>query len=289
MEQNPVWLSTSLFCNKNHWNDVLVNGIKPFLDHNMRQKQLNLYNVEFNYIRGDNIRLSLQTQDTYAEELAKQTDEYFKKFFSQKNYPTKEYDFFDTVFMPFPVNTIQYGLYKNKILSNHNDDRLYRIRKTLSDLMIIVLSDDVIDEEKILLFAFYLMIIYKKILTKNHYTIDFTLQYQQHQVNRNVSIAEGMVAETYAENKEVLQEIAADLSTPENLKDNEFFLLRDWIKLCEDDVAATIQGNKEYSILLYSNYLETFHLINRQLAITDNMAVMLLYFVSQITLSARET
>ena len=281
MEPNHVWLSTSLFCNKNHWNDVLTDGIKPFLDQNTHNQQISLYEIALNYAGGDNIRLALRTQYANAAELAKQTDEYFKNFFQQKNYPREENQFFNSVFMPFQGNTIQYGLYRIKI----DDDRKYRFTKALSDMLMNVLPDEAIDEQKILLLAYYLLIIYTKSLEKNNYIVDLHSLYQQHLFNKEVSIVEDSVAEAYEENKELLEEIAADISTPQAMGDDLVAGFEDWIKLCEEDITATISDSKEYNPILYSNFIRTFYLLNKQLALTDNMAVMLLYFIKEVSLS----
>lgn len=281
MEPNHVWLSTSLFCNKNHWNDVLTDGIKPFLDQNTHNQQISLYEIALNYAGGDNIRLALRTQYANAAELAKQTDEYFKIFFQQKNYPREENQFFNSVFMPFQGNTIQYGLYRIKI----DDDRKYRFTKALSDMLMNVLPDEAIDEQKILLLAYYLLIIYTKSLEKNNYIVDLHSLYQQHLFNKEVSIVEDSVAEAYEENKELLEEIAADISTPQAMGDDLVAGFEDWIKLCEEDITATISDSKEYNPILYSNFIRTFYLLNKQLALTDNMAVMLLYFIKEVSLS----
>jgi hypothetical protein len=281
MESNHVWLSTSLFCNKNHWNDVLTDGIKPFLDQNTHNQQISLYEIALNYAGGDNIRLALRTQYANAAELAKQTDEYFKNFFQQKNYPREENQFFNSVFMPFQGNTIQYGLYRIKI----DDDRKYRFTKALSDMLMNVLPDEAIDEQKILLLAYYLLIIYTKSLEKNNYIVDLHSLYQQHLINKEVSIVEDSVAEAYEENKELLEEIAADIGTPQAMGDDLVAGFEDWIKLCEEDITATISDSKEYNPILYSNFIRTFYLLNKQLALTDNMAVMLLYFIKEVSLS----
>ncbi len=284
MTENHIWLSTSLFCNKFHWNDILFNGIKPFLDHITHKKQLSRYEIAFDYSGGDNIRLALGTQHKYAEELAKETDEYFKKLFLQKDYPKQESVYFDSIFMPFPVNSIQYGLYKPVPVSESGNTLPYRFKKTISNMILNVLPDDTIDEEKILLFAFYLNIIYIKTLTKNNYNIDLTSFYQQNFVKKGVSITEDTLTETYEENKEILHEITADIFNPETLEDNQIFQFGDWIKLCEEDVTTGIHASKEYSAIHYTNYLRTFYLITRQLAITDNMTAMLLYFIRQLSL-----
>jgi hypothetical protein len=281
MALNHLWLSTSLFCSKNHWNDVLTDGIKPFLAQNTHNQQISLYEIALNYAGGDNIRLALRTQNENAEELARQTDEYFKKFFLQKNYPREENQFFNSVFMPFPVNTIQYGLYKIRI----DDDRKYRFSKAVSDMLLNVLPDEAIDEQKILLFAYYLLIIYTKSLEKKNYIVDLSSLYQQHLFNKEVSMVEDTIAEAYEDNKELLQQIAADISNPLALENDLVSGFEDWIKLCEEDITAAISDNKDYNPVLYSNFIQTFYLLNQHLAITDNMAVMLIYFIKEVSLS----
>jgi hypothetical protein len=281
MEPRPIWLSTSLFCNKDHWNDVLTNGIKPFLDQNTHNNQVNLYEIALNYSGGDNIRLALRTQYANAVELAKQTDGYFKNFFLQKNYPGEENQFFNSLFMPFPVNTIQYGLYKTGI----EDDRIYQFTKVLSGLLLNTLPDEAIDEQQLLLFAFYLHIIYINSLAKNNYIPDLSSLYQQQLQNKEVSITENTVAEAYEDNKEVLQEIKTDISTANGLSAYQISGFADWIKLCATDITGTISNNEKYNPVLYPNFLQTFYLINKQLGITDNMAVMLLYFIKQVSSS----
>lgn len=258
MQQHPVWLITSLFTSKDHWNEVLCDGIAPFLAHNTINKLVNGYDITFNYDGGDNIRLALQTNKVHAEELARSADDHFKQFFQHKNYPTPEPGFFNGVFMPFPVNTIQYGLYEMEGI----DNREHRFRKVLSKLILIELSTEVIDEAQLLLFAFDLQLIYIKKLITTTFIPDLTALYRQYLTKKEVSITPEMLSEAYEENKEVLWEMAA--------ADSSF---EEWQHACKDDITASINSN--------ATFLQTFHCITRQLALTDNMAAMLLYFITQ--------
>ena len=75
-----IWLSVSLFNQKNHWNKLIKNAISPFLCcHGLSDVSY----IELNYENGENIRLSILTTMGEAPFVAEQIDIYFKSYFEK--------------------------------------------------------------------------------------------------------------------------------------------------------------------------------------------------------------
>lgn len=281
MQENLLWLSTSLFCCKSHWNYLLREGVKPFLNDTTHEKYLRSYQLEFNYLNGENIRLALLAKEDHAETLAKKTDNYFKNFFSISALPTNEPDLTDWgIFMPFPANSIQYGLYKVDPL-NRNDEKDYSFQRELSLLIAEGLGEENIDQETIITFAFYLHVALIKLITAKDPAITTELMQSYHTVpfhetDEHEDI-EFMTAK-YEDNKEVLQEIAEDIMkhTPSSTTVPSW--LERWMELCE---AELISDSGQYQEKTLNNiHSRIIYFINKHLSITDKMRLVLYYFIT---------
>ena len=107
-----MWLPISLFCSHSVWSGLLVQCIFPFVEMLTRERKILLYHVALNYDRGENIRLSLQVAEKDAQEIALYADYYFKTFSAKAGLPADvQKPNGETLFIHFPCNSIQYGLY----------------------------------------------------------------------------------------------------------------------------------------------------------------------------------
>lgn len=287
MQENLLWLSTSLFCCKSHWNYLLREGVKPFLNDRTNEKYLRSYQLEFNYLNGENIRLALLAKEDHTETLAKKADNYFKNFFSISALPTTEPDLTHWgIFMPFPANSIQYGLYKVDPL-NLNDEKDYSFQKELSLLIAEGLGEESIDQETIITFAFYLHVALIKLIKDKDPAITTELMQLYnttlfHQTEEDMDIE--FIKAKYEDNKEVLQEIAEDIMqhTPSSATVPSW--LERWMELCEAELASYKREERGKFIKVHNH---VFYLINKHLGIKNELKFLLNYFISQLLLSSR--
>lgn len=142
-------LSISLFSPISGWQILLKDGIIPFFC--FLKDRLISYRVQFNYDCGPNIRLSLYVHSGNAMDVAKEADLFFKVFFQELEKPTDSEPLkFDGLFMPFPSNSIRYGLFEVAGM-----EKMEPLEKAFSVLVLNGLSDEVIDEEAVLTFCIY--------------------------------------------------------------------------------------------------------------------------------------
>lgn len=282
MLKNSIWLSSSLFCSQSSWTDVLKKGIKPFLIEIIEEKLCKSFNIEFNYLCGENIRLSLLTDDS-PETVAKKTDDYFKDFFSVSQLHYRDVKLpVNGIFLPFPPNTIQYGLYQTE----SSDKAKHELNEEFSLLLLNVLADDVVDEESILTFAFYLHIALTKVLKRNRLNIDEILPiYEEINEAELLTITEEVVEEKYKESEMMLVEVFEDINQPKSLVTRSKWL-GDWEDSCQKFIEQEKYLN---SILKVNTKLQNCHaqlasLINSHLGISGNMQAIINCFIKNVLL-----
>ena len=107
-----VCINSSLFshiCYRGYLLDKIDLFVHRLYAENVKCK----YYIEFNNLGGDNIRFSLLVPEHLVSQYAYMVDVYFKKLFLKFNvYLNESTKLVVGVFMPFPQNTIQYGLYR---------------------------------------------------------------------------------------------------------------------------------------------------------------------------------
>jgi hypothetical protein len=272
------WLNISLFSCKDNWHIILKKGINPFIEAMSNKKIMNKFQLEFNYYCGENIRMSLLTKHDLAHSLAKSADNYFRQFLSRKELSEKEIQLaLDRIFMPFPCNTIQYGLY------NFNDDDVENLdfKQSLSELIIKVLGEQLIDEEILITFAFYLHISLLKITMMLSSDLHVEDRIYKEVIYRDVSIMDyGFIKEKYNDNKGMLIEIYSDImekETDESIPD----WLNKWMELCKKQIRKNdnLKMNKIVEI-----YKRIIYMVYKQLGINDKMESILSYFIQQVFL-----
>lgn len=265
-----IWLSTSLFCNKKNWHYVLSNGIAPFVANCVALKS---YAVEFSYLSGENIRLMLLTEDKAAAALAKYADEHFKAYFDKANLSVVKPDLpVEGIFMQFPSNSIQYGLYPPQSITG-DDLKNYAISVELSKVITSTLKDE-IDDETVITFAFYLQVALIKAIR---------------QVTGNLEVlssglSEAPQADKYQPdgsvlaNSALMKEIANDIWYTEEFYD-ELGWINSWVSCCKTLLTKNASSGIDNDTLsFYHTLVATIH---RHLGINMHGRRMLNYFIGE--------
>jgi hypothetical protein len=256
-----IWLSTSLFCNKCYWHTLLSLGLLPIVEN---FGDMVAYEITFNYLSGENIRLGMLTEDKNAYTLSKAANDYFKVFFKNAELAMGESKLpVKGIFMPFPVNSIQYGLY----LPLQQAEQYSSLSIGLSQIIINALKDDTIDDNTILTFAFYLQVGLIKVIGKGR--INFTDMLNT-TGNYDISIR-NINQKEFTENRDVLIEITTDIL--HNNTDSPQWLKK-WMMLCDKEI------NKAQNINPLNCYNKLVSLIYKQLGLDNNMRLMLTEFIS---------
>ncbi len=243
---------------------------------------LQSHQLEFNYFNGENIRLALLAKEDYAETLAKKADNYFKNFFSISKLPTSDPDLTDWgIFMPFPANTIQYGLYKVDPI-NLNDAQDYSFQRELSLLVLEALGEESIDQETIITFAFYLHVALIKVITAKDPAITTgllqwydTAPFQQTDEQVNFEF----IKAKYEDNKAALLEIADDIMKHISSSATVPSWLERWMELCEAELISYGGQDQERTLTKVHSII---YFINKHLGITEKMKYVLYFFISQV-------
>jgi hypothetical protein len=267
--KNIIWLPLSLFCSKKDWGVLLNEGIVPFLEELSAEQKHVSYFLEFNSSQGENIRLSLATENANAPDLAKRADTYFKDFFSRRFIPEKENLLpaeVKDLFMPFPKNSIQYGVYK----SNDAYNNFSAIRMALSAIMIDALIEETINDETIWTFAYYLNLALLKALGK-HRLSKFKNFYN---VNDEIN---SLIISKFTDNRETLIEIANNIIHSQTVEDTSIWL-ESWTKTCEGEIMNDFPNFTK----LLEIHNRIVDIIYKQVGVTEKMRVMLFYFISQV-------
>jgi len=277
--QKYTWLSTSLFCPKINWRYVLCDGIKPFLKSNSCRKYLVSCLIEFNYLGGENIRFSLLTQEENIASFIACVDSFFKNyFFSIENNKTEQPSSSDRVFLPFPANTIQYGLYTPVQIIDADVDR-FSIPVQLSVFILEALKEEDIDDEIILTFGYYLSMSLIKTLIKNYPAITSALlKLYEVDSDSHVDLDTPFIKSEFEKNRAILFTVADDIINHriEQLPG----WVQKWTRFCDKEM------KKEVSFLSADDIPFNFHrqvsfYIHKQLGINENTAVLLSWFIKK--------
>jgi hypothetical protein len=262
-KENFITLYTSLFSAKEKWNILLQEGIKEF--YKRYEDLLSDCEVEFNYTCGENIRLHFSCEKEKAEIIAQNADRYFRIYFSQKGFEERNTTPpFDGLFLPFPSNTIQYGLY-NK---NERDPFLQNIGHTLSNILIDTLSDDIIDDESLLTLALYLQLGLICIVNLDNAYLDAQLK---------ISLEDSDTVpfmKNYILNRNAYQEILSDVTTNWEQPIEGFKWLTNWMYMCSrllDNI-----GNPEWVFHTISSQ------INKQLGFNKASQAIVSFLICQL-------
>lgn len=263
-----IWLAASIFCNKSNWHKLLNDGILPFIS---TEHDIINYTFSFNYLSGENIRLSLLTSQHNAPSLSKNMDNYFKAYFSKANLSRETIELpVNGIFIPFSANSIQYGLYP-PVKITPSEKESYKMSIILSEVLCKALKDNIIDNETILTFAYYL----KMGLIK---TLTFVDPQFLNNLKPSDKFPNGASDEinplAFEDSKETLIEVAMDIFQPTSETDiPEWF--QDWLDGCK----YFVNKNK---LDLHTAFGEISTIINKHLALPIKMNNMLSHFIERV-------
>jgi hypothetical protein len=288
MHQNFTWVTCSLFCSRSHWNHLL-NAIESFLNYRHNKAHIKNWLVELNYLCGENIRFAFFIPSEQCEHLALETNTWFKTFFSKANFPAGEPELpLKDIFLPFPQNTVQYGLYRPDITSSTELTSKNLLRTSLSNIMIEALKTEDIDDEVILTFTYYLHIsLIKTIIKKNYASVTELYNFYNDTLPVNLEEmvygdwtmyspdnGEQQISAIIAENAEKLLEIADSIINPLTKEDIPGWL-EQWTALCDRqmkmDLPSANTFHTKYSRIVYQLY--------KQLGINEKVGLMLTLFI----------
>jgi hypothetical protein len=268
MQQELIWLSTSLFCNSTHWGRLMSEGIAGFVS--STPKLIN-YTIEFNYLSGENIRLALLVSQNDASVIAKNADLHFKNYFAKSNLNIKLHKpLFDGIFMLFPTNTIQYGLYPPQHIIQDEMQR-HQTAIDLSEIMIEALQDE-IDDEAIITFAFYLQMGLIRSVYKYLNNIDKLFLTIGDFANADNNLDENLTSD-YS----IMDEITLDVMQAESF-DIDLNWMGSWTKQCMDSLLQTNDSDEIRIKRFYANRTAAIH---RQLGLNIKSENLLDYLIGR--------
>lgn len=271
MQHKLTWLRISLFTKKRNWH-YLLHEIDLFITKN--SPDVIDYVIEFNFLCGENIRLSILTLEDSAAQFAPIINSYFRSFFLNRNLRTDAVSLpVNGIFKPFNQNTIQYGLFDISFKNSTNEARL---SSNLSKVILKALTDDEIDDETIITFAFYL---YTGILKASEDRSELIRELRNHYrpplfVESDISVE--FLDDKFKNNKQELLEVYKNIMA-ENQSNLPDWII-DWIT-CDKGENET--GTHLTDISLIKKYHEIISIVNQRLAISGNSWLVISYFLQQ--------
>lgn len=274
MPQDYTWLSISLFCEKQRWNNLLNDSIYLFLKSNQFCSILTAYTLEFNYEGGSNIRVALLMNNAYIEEFLPKIDAYFKKYYASIKVNENNNNIYpNRIFQPYPPDSIQYGLYKPIVVANRDLDK-FNLPIALSKIIIEALKDESFDDETILTFGIYLNVgLIKAIMQLKPLLIHKLLT--SYSLNYYNDIVDEDFSDTINKNKNTVFEIVEDILGSDASRVP--FWAETWIKICK------VELEKESALLSKEdNYISKHktisYFIHKYLGLNKNESLLLSFF-----------
>lgn len=274
---NYQWLSISLFVDKSNWHLLLRDAIYPFTLSQSTNGVISSFNIEFNTVGGENIRLSLRVLKSLKYSIAKKTDKHFKNYFSKQNFYSRLTEKpFNSVFMPYPKNSIHYGLYK--IRDAYKPQYLIPLDQAISETMIKVF-DDTVDDEAILTFSLYLLFSCYYIISKLKLPLAKSgAEVYSYAVEKLHiwEVDQDLIRKKYDELESLIEEIYSDIVT-DTRRDLQW--LHNWEESLSQALTS-VKSEKETSQII--NYCSKF--IIHKLSL-NNFSINLLSYFFKTTVS----
>lgn len=269
------WLSISVFVAKCNWHILLKDVIHPYINMLFDEDKIISFKLQFDYLCGENIRLALLVPNHLAYKVAKKTDIYFKAFFKKEQLlPISNEGPFNSVFMPYPQNTVQYGLYSTSILSESDD--LLIFQQAISEAMIEVFADDnIIDDEIILTFGLYILFGCYKIIRSSNLLFEescLALYKAQTESVKTLNIDHDLIQVKYDELSSNIDEIYADVMNPLTY-DNLIWLGKLEVALIK---MIEVIRDKKHEMVFFN---QINFLLNQQLGLNDFSGMLLNIFI----------
>lgn len=268
-----IWLCSSVFGSKHNWHILLQQAIGPLLKALTQKQVIHSYQLEFNYLSGENIRVSVLCDDEEKDGVSRYIDDHFTGFFSVAGLDSKTCTLpVNGIFLPFPANTVQYGLYRETAAG-----RQAEINKQVSDCILEVLSGETIDENVILTLAFYLNISLIKALAAGG--LPAFVSGSSVQLPGYAEQADSMFPSYFEENREILLSVYEELMAAGNA--SVPLWVKAWLDLCCLTVQAAFQEHpsEKAHAVIKSLIIES---IERQLGFSAEMRLLLNYFINSV-------
>lgn len=276
-----MWLSISLFCHRANWSGLLIKCIYPFLEMLNREKKMQHYHIELNYERGENIRFSVQVSAKDAPDIASYADYYLKAYISKGGSLNDVHEpDGNTIFMDFPQNTVQYGLYSCEpgTLSTYYDPAF---QQEISATIFQVAGIAEVNEETIFTLAFHLQLTLLAV-TLQHSKLSFDdLMRESNRFSfprvqpRNLDPVKAHLEKNTAR----LSEIAYDILNQEGSFPD---WLVHWRNICKSKMAEYNRWNAKTTDAI-KTYEQLTYLIFRQLGINEYLRSVVFYYIGKST------
>lgn len=273
MQQKLIWLKVSLFTKKWNWH-YLLQEVELFFSKN--SLHIVDYLIEFNFLSGENIRLSIHILESSVTEFVPLMDRHFKLFFVERNLTTKNTLLpVNGIFKPFEQNTIQYGLFDISYRTGTDEARL---GARLSRVILTALKDDEIDDETIITIAFYLHAAILKVIKDRSQTAHEIENYYINSVSLTGSdISIEFLIDKFSSNSQDLIDIYQNIMVENQL--NLPHWMEDWIASINNEfennnvnLTGTLQIEKYHKII---------SIVNQHLGLSHNSWILVSYFLQQ--------
>jgi len=273
MENEWLWLRTSVFCAKGHWHRILEQ-IQIFIDLWKPQQCIKGFRLEFNYLSGENIRFSILCRDDFKRLIVQKLDEHLTSLFLKEKFSVKKPVLpVNGVFLPHPANTVRYGLYNVVGVNTDNE----QIGLVISSAIIQALCHEPIDEESILTFAFYLYAGMFKAFSNCNKVFDGITYTNLSGATRSDQIDIEIVKNKYENGKEMLSEIFDEIMRGIHIGP----WLDSWILTCETEIkrkSGNLYSQEEGLTQTGSGFINSIY---KHLGISENMKFMLDFFINE--------
>ena len=279
-----TWVYFSLYCCQENWTVLLDRSISPFLNKWKSKDDVRAWQLQLNYDGGANIRLSLLTSQSEAATIATDADKWFNRFFLDAGFAARPVVLpIDAIFLPFPSNSIQFGLYRYEATEGEYH---YEMEHLLSEIILQVFMVDNVEDDAVLVLSYYLVLSLLKVsvgtglVSKNE-----VLSGQERNAAsvRPYLLAEEMLEEKFEMSRNILEGIMQEVLDPEE-KNNTPVWLRHWVKTCEGALANWLKKIGEKPQHVISFYDQCWGLIGKHTGLNSNMKLLLHYFIKQSAL-----
>jgi hypothetical protein len=208
----------------------------------LAQSAISTFRVRFNYLNGTNIQLALYANEDQCESIAKNLDKHFVVFFSNATFKEESFDFpCQSLFISFPQNSIQYGLYELDAAIEKDRNNLHQL---LSEIIIDSLQNN-IDDTSLITLALYLHLAVIQVFN-NLPNLDAanlnSLFLDKYPITPGASDS---FESFFTENKDSLLEILEDVFTRNFTEEDELFWLTRWKRFCKSELSKKEKPHDE--------------------------------------------
>lgn len=251
-------LSISIFCDTDNNYLVLRKGILTKVRQLQRAGLLKNWYFDFSNNGGSNIITPMLVQTRNINNTVEKIAKYFNSFFDSNFDCHPKPILIEDLYQPFPVNSIQFGLYKATGLF---DNPYISLKQTISDIYIEALCKEPVYDEALLSLSLYLYLMVIKEALASHQGAEQIREFlldTSESFNTDIEVQEEL--------KNLLTAIVEDIG--HHTKYNrEISFLNKWEQVCK-------------SRCYLNEPIEIFKLINKHLQLSENVLSIVIYLTS---------